>query len=213
MLFGYFLLSTDPATMGAGFETVKSLGAVAAAVSLAGLALLFVCAGHPERLGRWAAQLGRIMPARLASAIGRVVQAFAEGLAVMRQPGPLMAAMAVSIPMWVSIAAGIWLTSRAFDLTLSFPGSFLVVTFLVVGVAVPTPGGVGGFEAMYQAAVTRFFGASDDRAVAAALVLHAVSTLPVAIVGVIFMAREGLTLGRLREIGEERGHDKSEVGS
>lgn len=201
MLFGYFLLSPDAAAMGAGFETVKTLGLLAAVGSAVGLALLFLCAGHPERLGAWAAALGRVLPDRLAAAFARVVQAFAEGLAVMRRPGPLMAAMALSLPMWISIAAGIWLTSRAFDLTLSFSGSFLVVTFLVVGVAVPTPGGVGGFEAMYQVAMTRFFSATDDQAVAAALVLHAVSTFPVALVGVMFMGRMGLSLGRMRELG------------
>src|SRR5262245_6454278 len=45
LLFGYFLMSPDAVAMGAGFETVKSFGAVAAAASVAGLILLFVCAG------------------------------------------------------------------------------------------------------------------------------------------------------------------------
>ena len=211
LLFGYFLLSPDALAMGADFEIVKSLGAVAAAGSVVGLVLLFVCAGHPERLGRWAAGFGRILPARLAAALAKVVQAFAEGLAVMRRPWPLMGALALSIPMWISIAVGIWLTTLAFDLTLSFLGSFLVVTFLVVGVALPTPGGVGGFEAMYQVALTKFFGATDDKAVAAALVLHAVSTFPIMIVGVIFMARAGLSFGRLREMSDQAPGDKPEA--
>ena len=43
----------------------------------------------------------------------------------------------------------------------------------------PTPGGVGGFHWMYQLAVTQFFGATADAAAAAAIVLHAVSFVPV----------------------------------
>ena len=46
---------------------------------------------------------------------------------------------------------------------------------LVVGVAVPTPGGVGGFHEAYRIGATAFFGADNDTAVGAAIVLHAIS--------------------------------------
>ena len=58
----------------------------------------------------------------------------------MRQPGRLLVSLVLSFPLWLSIAAGIWLTSRAFHMTFRYLGSFLVMTLLVVGVAVPTPG-------------------------------------------------------------------------
>jgi hypothetical protein len=41
-----------------------------------------------------------------------------------------------------------------------------------------------------------FYGAPNDRAVGAALVLHAISFVPVAIVGLILLAQEGLSLSR-----------------
>jgi hypothetical protein len=74
------------------------------------------------------------------------------------------------------------------------------MTLLLVGVAVPTPGQIGGFHAAYQIAVQTFFGAPDDRAVGAAIVLHAVSFIPVTLVGVAFMAREGLTFQTARKL-------------
>ena len=55
-----------------------------------------------------------------------------------------------------------------------FTGSFLIMALLVVGVAVPTPGAVGGFHAAFRLGATTFFGAPDDAAVGAAIVLHAV---------------------------------------
>jgi hypothetical protein len=61
--------------------------------------------------------------------------------------------------------------------------------------AVPAPGGVAAITAFVQA--TTFFAAADDRAVAAAVVLHAISFLPITFVGLIFAAREGLTLGSM----------------
>jgi hypothetical protein len=67
-------------------------------------------------------------------------------------------------------------------------------------VAVPTPGAVGGFHLAYQIAVQSFFGVPDDRAVGAAIVLHAISFVPVTLLGIAFMAQEGLTFGSVRQI-------------
>jgi hypothetical protein len=94
------------------------------------------------------------------------------------------------------------MASRAFHITFPFSGSFLVVTLLVVGVAVPTPGAIGGFHTAFQFAVETFFGASHDRAVGAAIVLHAISFLPVTILGLGFMMAEGLTLAGARRLAE-----------
>jgi len=104
---------------------------------------------------------------------------------------------------WLSIGLGIWLTSHAFDLTLSFVGSFVVVGYLAVGVSLPTPGGAGGFHVMYKVALTSFFGADADAAAAAAVVLHAISFVPVSLFGLWFMWQDGLSLGRLRAMRAE----------
>jgi hypothetical protein len=122
---------------------------------------------------------------------------------VMRDPARLAVALGISFPMWMSIAAGIWLASLAFQITYPYPASFLVTTILVVGVAAPTPGAIGGFHAAYIFAVTTFFGAQADRAGAAALVLHAISFVPVTLLGIVFMMREGLTLAGARRMADE----------
>jgi uncharacterized membrane protein YbhN (UPF0104 family) len=72
-----------------------------------------------------------------------------------------------------------------------------VQALLVIGVAVPTPGGVGSFHEAYRVAVTTFFGANNDAAVSAALVLHAVSVLTSVVPGAVVMARDGLSLAGL----------------
>jgi uncharacterized protein (TIRG00374 family) len=212
LLFGVFVafidrgaVSSDPAAL----ARVKLGGQLAALAAVAGLAVFFTLARHPERMGRWALQIERVLPARLARAVARFVESFAQGLAVMRQPGRLLVALAWSFPIWLSIAAGIWLTSLAFHITFPFAGSFLVTMLLVVGVAVPTPGAIGGFHAAYQIAVQTFYGAPDDRAVGGAIVLHAISFLPVTILGIVFMAQEGLTLGRARSMAAEAGSERS----
>lgn len=175
-------------------------GLVAAGAAVAGLVAMFVFAGHPEKVGLWVDWFSRWLPKRAAVAIGAFSRKFAEGLAVMREPKLLIVSLAWSLALWISICLGIWLVSRAFGLSVPFTGTFLIVMYLVVGVAVPTPGGAGGFHLAYQIAVTTYFGATVDDAAAAAIVLHLVSFVPVAVMGVVFMWQDGLTLGGLRHM-------------
>src|SRR5829696_3037223 len=205
-LFAWFVLTADPSAMSAepaALERVKLGGLIAAAGAGAALAVAFVAAGHPERLGRWALRVERVLPARLARVVASFVETFTQGLGVMRQPRRLLVALALSIPLWMSIAVGIWLTSLAFHITFPYVGSFLVTIILVVGVAMPTPGAVGGFHAAYQIAVQSFFGAPDDRAIGAAIVLHGVSFVPVTLLGLVFMARDGLSLSRAQALAAD----------
>ncbi len=206
LLFAAFVFTVGPGVISGDpgqLARVKVGGGMAALASVVGLGVLFALAGHPERLGRAALQIERVLPARLARIVARFVETFARGLAVLRDPARLVAALALSFPMWMSIAAGIWLTSLAFHITYPYPASFLVMTILVVGVAAPTPGAIGGFHAAYIFAVTTFFGVPADRAAAAALVLHAISFVPVTLVGIVFMMREGLTLAGARRLAKE----------
>lgn len=182
-------------------------GLAAAGAAAIALLALFVFAGHPERVGQWADWLTRWLPARAATAIGGFARKFAEGLAVMREPRALIVSMAWSLGLWISICLGIWLVSRAFDLAVPFAGTFLIVMYLVVGVAVPTPGGAGAFHLAYQIAVTTYFGATVDQAAAAAIMLHLVSFVPAVVLGFVFMWQDGLTLGGLRHMHPVTGEE------
>jgi uncharacterized protein (TIRG00374 family) len=212
LLFGAFVVFVDPASLSADpalYARVKTGGLLAAAGAMAGLAILFLLAGHPERLGAWALRLERVLPARMAQLVAHFVEGFAQGLAVMRRPAHLLGSVALSFPMWLSIALGIYVTSHAFHMTFGYLGSFLVTTLLVVGVAMPTPGQVGGFHEMYKIAVMAFFGVSKDTAIAGAIVLHAISNVPIALLGLVFMAKEGLSFGSMRQMGARAPESES----
>jgi len=200
LLFASYLLVFDTGIAQADattFDQVKLGGTLAAAVCLVVLVVLFFLAGHPGTLDRLTLGLTKVLPARLSDRAAKLVRTFAEGLSIVRQPGRLAMAIALSLPLWLSIALGIWLVTRAFHIVMPFTGAFVIVALLVVGVAVPTPGAVGGFHYFYRLGVTAFFAAPNDRAVGAALVLHAVSFVPVAIAGLVLLAQEGLSLSRL----------------
>ncbi len=198
-VFGRDLGAANPTR----FAALKWAGATAAAGSLAALVVLFVLAGDPGRLGRAMERLERILPSRLAGLVARVAEKFARGLAAIRRPGRLIIALAWSFPLWLCIAVGIWAVAVAFELDVPFTGSFLMIALLVLGVAVPTPGAVGGFHAAFRYGATTFFGAPDDAAVGAAIVLHMFSIGPALLLGVFFAAQEGLNLGGIRRLADQ----------
>lgn len=177
---------------------VRFGGLVAAAGAVVALAALVLLAGHPERLAHWVTVLSRWLPARVGTTLANLARKFAEGLRVMRNPAHLGVAMLWSVPLWTSTAVDVWLTTLAFDLTLPVIGSFLVTGYLAVGVSLPTPGGTGGFHYFYQLCMTTLFAADMTVATAAAIVLHAVSFIPVTILGLVYMWQDGLTLAGLK---------------
>jgi len=195
-VFGRGLELTNPVAFG----LLTWAGATAAAGALTALVILFLLAGNPARLGRATKRLAAVVPS-FAARIARIAEKFARGLGAIRSPSRLLVALAWSFPLWLSIAVGIWAVAVAFRLAMPFTGSFLVVALLVLSVAVvPTPGAIGGFHAAFRYGATTFFGAPDDAAVGAAIVLHALSIGPSLLLGLYFAAQVGVNLSRMREL-------------
>ncbi len=177
---------------------IEISAAVGGAVALALLAIMWLLASHPERIGTLVHSTDRVLPRRVALRLGGVASTFSSGFAVAREPRGFLLALLWSFPLWLAIAGETWAVTRAFGIQLPFTGTFLLQLFLVVGVAVPTPGGVGSYHAAYKFGVVNFFGAPEDQAVAAALVVHAIAFMPVLLLGLVFMAQDGLSFGRLK---------------
>jgi hypothetical protein len=84
----------------------------------------------------------------------------------------------------------------------------LIIVLTVVGVAIPTPGGIGGFQYFMNLALVNFFApylSSQDPHTQAAGISNGcyfLSMIPIYIVGIIFLNREGLSLGRISSLRE-----------
>ncbi|HLA79071.1 MAG TPA: lysylphosphatidylglycerol synthase transmembrane domain-containing protein [Vicinamibacteria bacterium] len=179
-----------------------ALGAAGVAIGVLGVLILFHVKAEralelSERALRW-------LPARLAAPVAGALRSFSKGLAVLRAPaGHLLGIMAQSLLVWLAIGATIYFNNRAFGLDLPFHSAFLIVGFLTVGVAVPTPGMVGGFHAAYLIALTQVYGISKETAAAAAITAHALTNLPVLILGLAFLGREGLTVRTMAKVADQ----------
>ena len=205
MLASFFLFF-DPG-MAAADKTMYGLiraGGITVGIGALGLlGVLFFAAEHPEALGRWAYKLEHVLPGHMTHTLAHLLESFATGLAIVRAPARLFVALLLSVPLWLSIAFGIWLATLAFQIVMPFTGSFLMLALLAVGVSVPTPGGVGAFEAAYRIGATSFYAVPNDRAVGAALVVHAISIVPTVALGFLFLVQEGLNLRGVRRLATE----------
>ena len=185
--------------------TLRAGAGVAFVVALAGLAFLAalrVEGGPARRLLDWS--LG-ILPAGIGIQVRGLVSSFVSGLDVFgSSPAQWARLIAESFFLWTLIGGIIHLNSIAFGFEIPFHTAFLIIAFLTVGVAIPTPGMVGGFHASYTLALTAIYGVDQGKAVAAGLVLHALQNLPVLVLGLAFLGREGLSFGSMRKITQEK---------
>jgi uncharacterized protein (TIRG00374 family) len=168
-------------------------GGIGSAAILGALTLfligLYFFGGHVRRLHEW---IGRILPKRFREPWMKFFDAFAKTLAITERPGDFITVILSTAAIWVCLTAQYWLVFVAFHRPLPYDASFFISGVTTIGVAIPTPGGVGGFHKLCQWALTSFYGFDIDSSVAIALILHLVGTIPVVLTGVVLFAREGL---------------------
>ena len=104
------------------------------------------------------------------------------------------AAVFATVAIWSALTSQFWIVSVAMHHQLPFDSSYFISGTTTVGLAIPTPGGVGGFHKVCQVILTNFYAFDIDTSVAAALLFHIVGTLPVVVAGIILFATSGISL-------------------
>jgi hypothetical protein len=205
LFFVYLYLLPLPAEQAREpLPVLKAAGLGAAGVAGAALVLLATFHYQAERALRVIDRILARLPAGIGAAMGQMARSFSHGLLVLQAPLRHWLVIGVqSLLLWLAIALGIHSAGHAFGLALPFRSTFLILAFLTVGVSIPTPGMVGGFHEAYLIALTAGFGADRNLAAAAGITLHAVTNLPILVVGLLWLWREGLTLGKVQELTEE----------
>lgn len=185
------LMGTPPAGALASARVRWVAGAVAA--TAVGIALFAVV--WREATERMVDRLLRVFPERLRPRARGIAHTFLDGFASLKTPRLALLVGAGSIGMWLVINVQIWCVMRAFGVDLPLPAAFVVTTAAVLGLAVPTPGGVGGYHAAVQFALTDVFRVPVATATGVALIAHAVSFVPVSLVGFAWLALKPVRKG------------------
>ena len=134
--------------------------------------------------------------------LGHSLVALADGVAAFKRPRLVLVIAFHTLFAWLLIAAGTWVGVRAAGVELSFGGTLLLLPLLVLGIALPTPGGAGGYHAAMRVGLVQLFGVAEPLAVGAGILQHAAITLPILALGGILLAQNRISLRTL--LGEAR---------
>jgi uncharacterized protein (TIRG00374 family) len=210
LLFVYFALrrrgelTSNPQTA-QWFNYLVVPAAIVASVILAALTTLMISVYFfGSRIRRWHEALGRFVPTRFRSSWMHFFDTFAATLEILHHRSALRTVLLSTVGVWACLSGQIYLSAKALRLALPFDASFFITGASTIGLAVPTPGGVGGIHKVCQFILTRFYLMKNEPAVAAAVLFHLVGTVPVVVIGVALFAREGLHWRDLSG-GDERG--------
>ena len=182
-------------------------GAVGAGSLLAAMLLLLVGLYYfraaVRRLHEW---LGRFVPRRFRDAWMRFFDAFAQTLTITERPRDFFVVTSCTVAIWICLTAQLWVVLVGLARALPYDSTFLINAVATVGIAIPTPGGVGGFHKLCQWLLQTFYRFDIDSSVATAVLFHIVGTLPVVVTGIALFLHEGLRWKELTQAASgERG--------
>ena len=161
---------------------------------IVGVALLVIAVLIARRQGRSA--LDGLGPVRRLMVMAR------QGLSVMHAPLAAAVAIAFQFIGWALQLLAVYTAMRGFGIHSPLPAAALVLLLMNVAILFPLwPGNVG----LYQAAVAApllSYGVATTKGVAFGIGLQAIESSGGIGIGLVFLAREGLTYATLKEIPE-----------
>lgn len=171
-----------------------ALGVIA--IIVAGLFLWFAFRrsgpGKERRLPDW----------RLMRAVRGLLAAMGGGLRGIGRTRAFYLSFAVSLALLILQTLAFWLVMRGYGVRLSFWAGAAVFLIVHLGTAIPNaPANVGSYQFFTIAGLT-LFGVDKTLATGFSLVVFALLTLPLLLIGFVAFGRAGLTLASIRrEIG------------
>lgn len=198
LLFVYFFVrrrsefTSDPRTVQWFNYLVTPAATVATVILVALTAFMISVYFFGGRIRRVHERLGRLVPARFRGSWMHFFDTFTATLEITHHGSALRKVLLSTAGVWLCLSLQVYAAALALGLALPFDSTFFITGSSTVGLAAPTPGGVGGMHKVVQVVLTRFYLMPNETAIAAAVLFHLVGTLPVIITGVVLFAREGL---------------------
>ena len=144
----------------------------------------------------------RLVPTHRATVV-RLVEHGLGGLAVLKDGPRFLAVLFWAFAHWLTYAASLYLGFLAVGVHAPFSAALFLQGVLGIGVALPSsPGFFGVFEAVSIVALG-VYGVPRDVAVSWALGYHILAFIPITIIGAVYFAQLGLSVGAIRR-GSQR---------
>ncbi|MGZ8695639.1 MAG: lysylphosphatidylglycerol synthase transmembrane domain-containing protein [Gaiellaceae bacterium] len=141
-------------------------------------------------------------PLEGAAPVRRLLAMARQGLSVLRSPLPAIAAIMLQCTGWFFQLLAVYVAMRAFDIHAPLPAAALVLLLMNVATIFPLwPGNIGLLQAAVALPLVQY-GVNYSTGFAYALVLQVLEMSVGVGVGLLFLAREGLSFASLREMPE-----------
>jgi hypothetical protein len=174
-----------------------------AALAAVGLVALGALALFPRRMLALGSFVLKPVPKALRERVLEFASAVVGSMRFLRNPGQVLVATLLSFAIWSLFPASTYALARAFDMDLPPVGAMVVQVCVTAAVALPqAPGFIGPFHVATKKGA-ELFGVPAAGAGAFALMLWVVNVVPITIVGLAFLRREGLNLVRLARASEQ----------
>jgi len=172
---------------------IQEVTLIGTGVFIGALGVFLLAAMFPQvtaKIGTWVIE--RIIPQRLRVKIIDIMNKFLDGLAALRSPFNVLMVFFTSVIIWLLETGKYWFVMHAFNFHVSFFALMLMNGIVNLATTIPSaPGYIGTFDAPGIAVLTAY-GVNQATAAGYTLTLHVALWLPVTLLGVYFMAREGL---------------------
>jgi len=166
-------------------------------VGILAIVSLFLLSTYPEKSSVITEKLIFFLPHNIKDKVINLLHAFISGLQILDNKKQLLWIGILSLIVWMLNAAGVYVLSYSFNIGLSFAGACFVIVCLAIAIALPqAPGFIGVFHIATQKSLD-IFGVGLASAQSYAIVLWTINVIPVIIVGLLFLWREGMHLGDL----------------
>ena len=184
-------------------KQLKKWSIVMAFFGILAITSLFLLSLYPKKAGAVFEKLLFLFPYHLKDKLVNLLHSFISGLQVFDHKTKLLWIGVLSLIIWFFNATPIYMLCYAFDIKLSFAGACFVMVCLCLAIALPqAPGFIGVFQIAVQKTLI-IFGVGLSSAQSFAIILWALSVIPVTIVGLLFLWREGVSFGEISHYDEE----------
>ena len=188
--------SSLPAGVAVGGVPLAHAIQVSGMVALAALVGALLVVAFPLAAER---AVRRVLPAgRITDRIVIGIEGIRQGLSALQSPKRLASVVFWSFVIWMLNALAFWIAFSAFGIPVDYAGALILQGVVVVGISVQfAPGFVGQFEAAIVAALA-LYNVPNDVASSYAIAYHAVTFLPIVLLGFWSLARSPVAIGDLR---------------
>lgn len=194
-----------------GGLTIQNIALLGSVVFVGALVVFLLAAMFPkttEKVVRWG--VGRFVPERLRLRTLEISIRFLGGLESLRSPLEALMVFFTSVVIWLLETVKYWFVMHAFGFQVSFFALMLMNGVVNLATTIPSaPGYIGTFDAP-GIAVLQAYGVKLEVATAYTFVLHFALWLPITLLGLYYMTREGVQWSKDVEAAQTQDGPDSE---